>query len=171
MGDPQEPYMTSRTDLFDTDLFDTGLFDTDLLAADALEMWLEADAAAAGVARSIASDLARGLPHSVRDDALLVTSELVANAVEHGSGDRVLLRVRTMESENGSDREVRALEVAVRNEIDGPDHRLPPEPWHMPGPAAARGRGLAIVANLTTRVRVCTEGTSSAVLVSALVGS
>ncbi|MCB9387515.1 MAG: ATP-binding protein, partial [Microthrixaceae bacterium] len=83
MGHPDEPDTTTREE--------------------SLEVWLDADARAAGEARAIAEDVASRLPAQLRDDVLLVTSELVANAVEHGSGDRVNLRLQVVEPSEDSD--------------------------------------------------------------------
>ena len=124
---------------------------------ESLEVWLDADARAAGEARAIAEDVASRLPAQLRDDVLLVTSELVANAVEHGSGDRVNLRLQVVEPSEDSDSDAGAIEVAVRNDLDGSDLPLPPRPWRMPDPQAVRGRGLAIVQSLAARVRVDLE--------------
>jgi anti-sigma regulatory factor (Ser/Thr protein kinase) len=60
--------------------------------------WLPGDVSAPGMARAAIADALRGrIPPVALDDALLVVSELVANAVIHGgvSGeDRIELRVR-----------------------------------------------------------------------------
>lgn len=120
---------------------------------EATETWLDADAGAAAAARELAGELAEDLPARTREDLLLVTSELVANAVEHGSGDKVWLRVGIVDEDEA------AVEVAVGNSVGDPESALPDRPWRMPEPTAVRGRGLAIVSNLADEVRV--EATDS----------
>ncbi len=121
---------------------------------EATETWLAADAGAAAAARQLAGEFAEDLPARAREDLLLVTSELVANAVEHGSGDKVWLRVEVLDGDSQP-----AVEVAVGNRVGDPDGALPERPWRMPEPTAVRGRGLAIVSNLADEVRV--EATES----------
>jgi anti-sigma regulatory factor (Ser/Thr protein kinase) len=75
------------------------------------------------------------------DDVELVVSELVTNAIEHGSGGDVEVVVR---HEPGS------LEVSVCSVADSL-----PVPQHRPAPAHhTRGRGLPIVAALSDSVMI-----------------
>ncbi|MGH8911576.1 MAG: ATP-binding protein [Acidimicrobiia bacterium] len=74
------------------------------------------------------------------DDAVLATSELVSNAVEHG-GESKLVAVRVFESDE-----------IVRVEVAGGEARphLSSLRRH-PDPARLRGRGLEIVSAVTDR--------------------
>lgn len=89
--------------------------------------------------RALAEDLdGRGVPHPVVDDALLVLSELLSNALRHARplpSGRV--RVRWAVTRNG-------VEIEV---TDGgaPTSPLP----RPPSPTATGGRGLGIVGELT----------------------
>ncbi|MEZ5239654.1 MAG: ATP-binding protein [Microthrixaceae bacterium] len=115
-----------------------------------------ADDTAAGSARTVVRRVARGLLEQRKDgndgsgedaqrgveDAELVVSELVTNAVEHGNGETVTVVVRATPPDQ--------LEVSVRNEVDPSSVRVPPQPWVMPEVTAVRGRGLAVVENLSS---------------------
>jgi anti-sigma regulatory factor (Ser/Thr protein kinase) len=73
-----------------------------------------------------------GVADEVVDDAALLTSELMANAVEHGSGD-VKLRIEVQDG---------LLHVAVHDDADGVPEASQAEPG-SPG-----GRGLWIVESI-----------------------
>lgn len=91
---------------------------------------------AAGAARRHVAEVAAGRPDL--DDALLVVSELCANALLHGEPP---LELRT--SIDGS---ALRIEVANRSRADGAGALASPR--SMPDPDAVRGRGLAIVERL-----------------------
>lgn len=124
-----------------------------------VEAWLESDRTATGSARALVQVAAEDMLGATSDDAALVASELVANAVEHGTGDEVRLRLRRSGSAQ--------LEVSVFNRVHTRAAVLPERPWRMPGVDAIRGRGLAVVESLSSRIGV--QRTGSSVEVSALV--
>ena len=88
------------------------------------------------MARRYLSEHADGLPEKLIDDALLMVSELVTNAVQHGRPDIVLM-VRPNPPGIG---------VSVR---DG-GAALPVPPTGAPDPADQRGRGLHMVESLSS---------------------
>ncbi|WP_317446913.1 ATP-binding protein [Streptomyces collinus] len=93
---------------------------------------------AVGTARRVVRDLLTvwGVAETVRDDAALVLSELVTNALVHAAGERVVCRVR-----GAADR--------VRLEIEDQNRgRALPFP-RKPGPDEQNGRGLFLVAALS----------------------
>ncbi|MFF4842755.1 ATP-binding protein [Streptomyces collinus] len=93
---------------------------------------------AVGTARRVVRDLLTvwGVTETVRDDAAVVLSELVTNALVHAAGERVVCRVR-----RGADR--------VRLEIEDQNRgRALPFP-RKPGPDDQNGRGLFLVAALS----------------------
>ena len=96
---------------------------------------------AAAARRELVIDLtACEVPQDVVDDAALVMSELVGNAVRHstagGDSDAVVLRV-TVEQD------------LLRVELDDCSEHLPGAP-EDPGQGAESGRGLLLVAELAT---------------------
>lgn len=129
-----------------------------------LEVWLNSDETAAGSARAWIHGAAEDAfdprhdsgadaratdprPADSRlDDAALVVSELVANAVEHGDGGSVRLRLRR--------RGPSEVELSVFNRLRSGSSGVPEGPWPMPGVEAVRGRGLAVVESLSRRVGV-----------------
>jgi anti-sigma regulatory factor (Ser/Thr protein kinase) len=102
--------------------------------------WLPGDVAAPGMARAaIAGALRERIAPAALDDALLVVSELVANAVIHGGvsgGDRIELRVRLGP---------RSLCVKVFDEGGGVDAAAP---RRIAEPGTLGGPGLGIVEHL-----------------------
>lgn len=94
--------------------------------------------AAVGVARRVVRDLltAWGVPDSVRDDAVLVTSELVTNALVHAAGERIACRL------HGTADRVR---IEVEDQEGGP--ALPVA--RRVGPDDQHGRGLFLVETLS----------------------
>jgi anti-sigma regulatory factor (Ser/Thr protein kinase) len=97
---------------------------------------LEAPSAVPEVRHRASTALARWCcPQDRIDDAVLVTSEVVTNAVEHGAG-RVLVRLL---------RRGRYVRIEVQD-----NSPRPPVPLAI-GPAAERGRGLHIVASVASR--------------------
>lgn len=97
---------------------------------------LPADEAAPQIARRYLAEHAAGVPAGLTDDALLLVSELVTNAVRHGQPD-IFLTIRPHPPGIG---------VAVRDH--GPE--LPTPSVEMPEPTAPRGRGLRIVDALSS---------------------
>ncbi|MFF7751525.1 ATP-binding protein [Streptomyces sp. NPDC007971] len=90
--------------------------------------------AAVGTARRVVRDLltAWGAGESVRDDALLLTSELVTNALVHAAGERIVCRVH---------RAAHRVRIEVEDQNRGPAHPVP----RRPGPDDQNGRGLLLV--------------------------
>ncbi len=120
-----------------------------------MEIWLDSDDTAAGAARSVVDAASEGAPTTGRTDdgaepiwgdAMLVASELVANAVEHGDGARVRLRL----TRRGDDE----VELSVLNGVVAGSDGVPERPWRMPGVDAIRGRGLAVVESISRHVGV-----------------
>jgi anti-sigma regulatory factor (Ser/Thr protein kinase) len=96
---------------------------------------LPADPSAARIARGHVTPLCSSWPRTVTEVALLLTSELVANAVLHG-GSGIEMSVR-------GDDDLLRVEVAD----DGPG--LPPDPApSMPSRELESGRGLALLTAL-----------------------
>ncbi|MEO7125274.1 MAG: ATP-binding protein [Nakamurella sp.] len=98
---------------------------------------LPANAGAPALARAHVRHCAARLPADVTDDALLLTSELVSNAVEHGA-PRIVLHVQTG-----------ASDIVVRVHDDG--RGLPAPPTRSPNGSDPSGRGLRIVAAIATK--------------------
>lgn len=90
---------------------------------------------APAIARNFVVDRASGLPADVVDDAELLVSELVSNAVLHGSP------VITLCVDLGPP----CIGVGVRDEGEG----VPPTAVEPPPPWRPRGRGLMIVDRLS----------------------
>lgn len=109
---------------------------------------LPADPTAARTARRLVTAAARSLPGPVVEDLALVVSELVGNAVaqldRHSPAGLRADPVRVRLTRAGS-----LLHVEVGN--PGRDFTPPPG---LPDPHAERGRGLAVVRSLTTRLGV-----------------
>jgi serine/threonine-protein kinase RsbW len=110
-----------------------------------VEWVLPDDLTAAGAAREHVADAlaALALPAHVRDDLVLITSELAANAVRHGSPP-ALLRL-----EHDKDR----VRVTVGNHGDAPDPRI-----LTADPDADHGRGLAMVEQMADTVGWSRDG-------------
>jgi anti-sigma regulatory factor (Ser/Thr protein kinase) len=109
--------------------------------ADGDAIWAElpADLTSARQARSaVRQALAAWRMERLSDDAELLASELVANAVEHGDGKPIGLALRRHAEPNGR--------PAVTCEVTDTSPAMPRRT--EPGPDAERGRGLAIVAAL-----------------------
>lgn len=97
-----------------------------------------------GVARRRVAEaaLSAGLSPERVADVALVVSELVTNAIQHGTGTTATVRCAVYED---------TLELAVSSEgsIDLPHSRR-----EAPGPAAAGGRGLYMVAKIADSLTV-----------------
>lgn len=97
---------------------------------------LPADRAAPAIARRHLAKYASGLPAQLVDDALVLVSELVTNAVEHGRPE-IVLTIR---------RSPPGIGVSVQDGGGG----LPAPVQGVPGPSDPRGRGLRIVDALSS---------------------
>jgi len=104
--------------------------------SDAVLVELPAEPSAVAIARSFVAEYASGLDPVLRDDAELLVSELVSNAVQHGRPS-ISLRVRT---------DPPGIGIEVQDE--GPD--LPSLPPEEPTTDRPSGRGLRIVAALAS---------------------
>ncbi|MEV5880866.1 ATP-binding protein [Streptomyces sp. NPDC052101] len=95
---------------------------------------LPARPTAVGAARRVVRDLltAWGVPEAARHDAVLVTSELVTNALVHTAGDRIVCRLH-----DTADR----IRIEVEDQEGGP--ALPAV--RRAGPDDQHGRGLFLV--------------------------
>lgn len=100
-----------------------------------LQLPLDVDAPA--LARAIVTEHGANLPGDLLDDARLLVSELVGNAVRYGQSE-ITLRLRTNPPGIG-------VAVADRGE------QLPTMPGGQPDPTQPSGRGLLIVAAIATR--------------------
>ncbi|MHA3701335.1 ATP-binding protein [Jatrophihabitans sp. YIM 134969] len=89
------------------------------------------------MARAYLSEYATWLPAPLLDDARLLVSELVGNAVRHGR-DEIILRLRP---------DPPGIGVAVTDHGDD----MPTLPDGRPDPTVPSGRGLLIVAALASR--------------------
>jgi len=103
---------------------------------DAVLVELPAEPSAVLVARSFVSEHARDLDPSLQEDAELLVSELVSNAVRHGRPS-ILLRVRTDPP-------------GIGIEVHDAEPTLPELPAEDPSTDRASGRGLRIVAALAS---------------------
>jgi len=111
---------------------------------------LPADRTAPAAARHLLEELTNGeLDEGTFADAQLVLSELVTNAVEYGVGESIRVDITRCAPA--------AVELRVRNRVDGDGPRVPPRPWTMPGAPALRGRGLAVVQSLASWTSVTSE--------------
>lgn len=79
---------------------------------------------------------ARGVADEVRDNAVIVTSELVTNALTHAGGDRIVCRLRL-----SADR----VRIEVEDEARGRDLPM----LRRSGPGDQSGRGLLLVDTLS----------------------
>lgn len=106
-------------------------------AAREVVLTLPREVDAPAMARQYVTEHATWLPADVLDDALLLVSELVGNAVRHGR-DEIVLRLRPYPPGIG---------VAVTDHGD----EMPTLPDGRPDPTVPSGRGLLIVAALASR--------------------
>lgn len=105
-------------------------------ASNAVELPLAADVRAPGQARTFVRTGWPELDEDVLDDVVLIVSELVSNAVQHGQPD-IVLRMLV---------EPFSIDVSVL------DHgaQVPPATIRVPDDAATSGRGLSIVDHLAS---------------------
>jgi anti-sigma regulatory factor (Ser/Thr protein kinase) len=105
---------------------------------------LEPDMSNVGAARRFVRSALEGIPREVAADLTLATSELVTNAIEHGSSEAVLLTVRA----DGS-----YASVSVKS--SGEPARVPDvEDWRIAGPDNLSGRGLGMVRKVVDLIDV-----------------
>jgi anti-sigma regulatory factor (Ser/Thr protein kinase) len=106
-------------------------------ALDQVELALPADPTAPGLARALLHEVTRswGLDDDLHEDAAMVVTELVANAVDHARTPSTL----TLELDGGG------LRIAVRDARPGRSLRALPV-----DPTAPRGRGLQMIEALAT---------------------
>lgn len=105
-----------------------------MTAEPALHWSLPSHPTSAGLARHHVGDTCAGLGRDLRDIAMLLTTELISNAIEHGAGEIELVVSRP------EDR----LRVEVHDQSSG----LPVS--RKPDAQAARGRGLLLVERLAS---------------------
>ncbi|MER7916134.1 MULTISPECIES: ATP-binding protein [unclassified Streptomyces] len=96
---------------------------------------------AVGAARRVVRDLLTvwDVPEGVRDDVLLVVSELITNALVHAGGTRIGCRLH---------RAAERIRVEVTDEITGAAGTALPAA-RRPGPEDQHGRGLLLVEALS----------------------
>ena len=81
------------------------------------------------------------LATDIVDDLALVVAELMTNAVEHGSGRRVIVEI-----------EIHPDVVSITVDHDGAADLGDPSSWTMPPKETRSGRGLALVRSLVDDV-------------------
>ena len=122
-------------------------------AFDTVRLRLEPDPSRLGAARRwVRTFLVESqVPGAVTDDVVLAASELMTNAVESSEPDsEVLVEIRVERAHR--DRSAgAAVELVVENV--GPGFEVEEDP-ELPGPYAARGRGLAIATRLVDLLEV-----------------
>ena len=122
-----------------------------------IEIQLASDKASIPDARRIVAEALRAgrVDDELTTDLLIIVSELVTNAIAHGTGEAVGLAVR---------------EVAGRIEVtvvsDGRAEVGPVPSWTMPSAGSIGGRGLALVRALSDQVDAGSDGDRFAVTVS-----
>lgn len=105
---------------------------------------LRRDPSEVAVARRFVRARLSSSARSVVEDAMLVVSELVTNAIEHGTGGPIVLGVG-----HG------ARGVVLRVRSVGPSSGVDlPERWAPAPPQAGSGRGLGIVASIAAGVEL-----------------
>lgn len=82
----------------------------------------------------------------------LIVSELVANAVEHGDGGDVVVRLDASDAE--------WLVLTIVSGISATTPPLDPASWTVAGALQAAGRGLGIVRELAQKIDVVRDGDS-----------
>jgi anti-sigma regulatory factor (Ser/Thr protein kinase) len=114
-----------------------------------LELDLESKSAAIGEGRQFTAEALRGwsLPEALIDDGSLIVSELLTNAIQHGSPP-VQLRILRIPTE---------VTIEVHDTSTSPPRKLNPSPEDL------RGRGLAIVSQLASKSGVRADGAGKTV--------
>jgi anti-sigma regulatory factor (Ser/Thr protein kinase) len=134
-----------------------------MIAGKRAEMVVEPTASAPRTARTFLDDTLQGwaVNSARRSDLVLVASELVANAVQHGDGSTVVVQV-------GVDDD--SIELVVDAGVESPDTVTSTIQRYLDTstpPAQPRGRGLGIVRTLTDEVRIDVAGARLRVAVRA----
>lgn len=113
--------------------------------------------ASAGSARSFVGGVLRraSVGQQATAEFELIVSELVTNAVEHGDGGDVAVRVDVSDAE--------WVVVAITSGIAGPTPPLDPASWTVAAASQPSGRGLGIVRELAQAIDVVREGDSLAI--------
>ncbi len=105
---------------------------------------LEPDMSNVGAARRFVRSALEGIPSEVAADLTLATSELVTNAIEHGSPEAVFLTVRAD-----------GFYASVSVKSSGETARVPDvEDWRIASPDNLSGRGLGMVRKVVDLVDV-----------------
>ncbi|HWL43971.1 MAG TPA: ATP-binding protein [Ilumatobacter sp.] len=119
------------------------------MSADVETVELVADSASITIARRfVARTFAGRVPRDVIADLVLVTSELVTNAIEHGygaDGERGPVHVAA---------QVGSASATVSVRSPGDDRLADPDDWEIPTPEVRTGRGLGIVRRVSDHVEV-----------------
>jgi anti-sigma regulatory factor (Ser/Thr protein kinase) len=105
---------------------------------------LEADLAEVGAARRFVRKNLADVPDALNADVQLIASELITNAVEHGTGDRVIFALRLDDD---------AVSLTVESVGPAPNVR-DVNTWRVAPAAHITGRGLGIVRSIADRVEV-----------------
>lgn len=105
---------------------------------------LAADLAEVGVARRFVRTNLAGVPEPINADAQLIASELVTNAVEHGTGGPIVFELLCDDD---------AVAVTVESVGPAPDVREVSS-WRVAPVEQITGRGLGIVRSIADRVEV-----------------
>lgn len=109
---------------------------------------LSADPEQISAARRFVRSRLGDVDERLADDALLVTSELVTNAIEHGAGDAVTVTVHLGDGD-----------VVVSVDSHGPSPGVGPvEGWRLTDEDTIDGRGLGIVRAIAAHVDVSRSG-------------
>jgi serine/threonine-protein kinase RsbW len=122
-----------------------------------IEVQVTSDSASIPDARRMVAEALRAdaVDDDIAADLLVVVSELMTNAVAHGTGDPVGLAVREAAG---------CIEVTV---VSGGRADVGPAPnWTMPSPGSIGGRGLALVRALSDRVEAGSDGDRFAITAS-----
>ncbi len=119
------------------------VFDSDRLV-------IEADVQQVSAARRFVRQALVDASDEISGDLQLIVSELVTNAIEHGTGDTVSIGVE----------EVADGYAIVVTSADGRADIAPKDEWAIAAAASRSGRGLGIVREVADRVDVRRSGST-----------
>ena len=105
---------------------------------------LKPDVTRLAIARRFVRSTLADIDPDALADLQLATSELVTNAIEHGTGDPITITITCGD---------RSATVAVRSSGRSPDLG-PPSTWNVAPPDEVTGRGLGIVQTLADHITV-----------------